>query len=252
MIERVDSFTSLADLDISSLPTQCENITEHPEYKSGTADWPHLSADFAQHAEKGLHSALDFISQQSNPNQVTGMFSNALSFIKDHQMALNRNCTYCSKAVDQNLASLAKGTFDNYFVATETAQGSISTDVKNVHSEILDSQTPLSDKLGDLVSEGDRAIIVVPVKDKGYSHAMNFIHHSNGSAVIDGQFHKVYNFNNPADREKFDSKYGVGSQAEHKPPVVTVWRTGESPVVKDEPFEIIEQEDKSDDGWLLV
>jgi hypothetical protein len=31
-----------------------------------------------------------------------------------------------------------------------------------------------------------------------------------------------------------------------------LWRTGESPVVKDEPFEIIEQEDKSDDGWLLV
>ena len=123
------------------------------------------------------------------------MFANALSLIKDHQMALNRNCTYCSKAVDRNLDALARQDFNHYYVATETAQGSISMDVENVHSQTLEKGQALTLLLSELVAEGERAIITVPVKDKGYSHnGMNFIHHSNGCAVIDGQFNKGLQF----------------------------------------------------------
>ncbi|RSD31201.1 hypothetical protein [Vibrio pectenicida] len=250
MIERVDSFDSLSVNDIPSDITRPQNFTKHPDYTSGTADWLHLSADFQSSASKGLGVAFEFISQSSNPNKVTGMFSNLLSFVKDQQMALNRNCTYCSKAVDRNLDALAREDFNHYYVATETAQGSISTDVENIQSKVLSREQPLTWVLSELVPKGERAIITVPVKDKGYSHAMNFIHNSNGCVVIDGQFNKVYNFNHAHEREKFDSKYGAGEGS--KPAITSVWNTGSSPESRDEPFEVIDKKDVEYQGWQLV
>ena len=250
MIEKNRSFDLLSVNDIPSDVSLPKNYTLHPDYTSGTEDWQHLSADFQSQAAKGLNAGLTFISQSSNPNKVAGMFANALSLIKDHQMALNRNCTYCSKAVDRNLDALARQDFNHYYVATETAQGSISMDVENVHSQTLEKGQALTLLLSELVVEGERAIITVPVKDKGYSHAMNFIHHSNGCAVIDGQFNKVYNFNNDDDRAKFDSRYGAG--VDTKPAIISVWNTGPSPTSKDEDFEVINASDIEYKGWQLV
>ena len=79
---------------------------------------------------------------------------------------------------------------------------------------------------------------------------MNFIHHSNGCAVIDGQFNKVYNFNNDDDRTKFDSRYGAG--VDTKPAIISVWNTGPSPTSKDEDFEVINASDIEYKGWQLV
>lgn len=246
MIVNSDSFESVSMSDYESY----KNITEDPSYKSGTEDRTHLSADFQSHANKGLHSALDYISKQSNPNKVSGIFSNAIAFIKDHRMALNRNCTYCSKAVDMNLNSLVKGNFDYYYVATETAQGGLSQNVENMHAEVLSGETPLSDVLGQIVPQGERAIIVVPKKGSDYSHAMNFIHHAYGSAIIDGQFNKVYNFNNESDQKAFNLSYGKSEDTGCELKIVTVFNTGPSPMIKEEDWELIEKE--AEEEWELI
>ena len=144
----------------------CQKITPFIQITLVVQKIGSISLRTQSQAAKGLNAGLTFISQSSNPNKVAGMFANALSLIKDHQMALNRNCTYCGKAVDRNLDALARQDFNHYYVATETAQGSISMDVENVHSQTLEKGQALTLLLSELVAEGERAIITVPVKDK--------------------------------------------------------------------------------------
>ncbi|MYM60568.1 hypothetical protein GTG28_15150 [Vibrio sp. OCN044] len=244
MIEKVDSFYSRSVSAATSDASLPDNYTEHPDYTHGTEDWQHLSMDFQSSVEKGLNAALEFISQSSNPNQITSMDGDESSLIKHNKIAPNLNCTYCSKAVDRNLDALAREDFNHYYVATESAEGSISENVENVHSQKLEKGQQLTRLLSDLVAQGKRAIITVPVKDRGYSHTVNFIHHSNGCAVIDGQLKQLYNFNSEADRENFDSRYGVGVDTE--PATITVWNTGSFPILKGEQLDISTNDSKTE------
>ncbi|WP_299007146.1 hypothetical protein [uncultured Shewanella sp.] len=230
-----DDFASDLELDTSS-----NRIQDTKGFTDGIIEQQDLAAEFENQAKKSSIDAIEYVAANCNPNQNIGMVKNALNFLMDWQAALNRNCVYCSKAVELNLNSLVKNDFDTFFVVKETSEGALSQDVKNKQSFGVAKEDVMSTVLSDKVQAGSRAIIYVPVKDQDFSHAMNFIHHEKGSIVIDGQFGKVYHLNDEADKKQFDEKYGTSTDKERP---CTLYVTGDAPV-----FDAV----NIDDEWQVV
>lgn len=87
----------------------------------------------------------------------------------------------------------------------------------------LKTDQPLSSQLLQRSQEGSRNIIMVAVRGKAVSHAINLVRTDMGAIVIDGQCGLHYNLNAIRDRERFDKYYGPGKG------VVQIYQTGAAP-----------------------
>lgn len=244
----LDEDFEIHDLSSALHEPMLGKVTDAPGFDDGLARETHRTAEFRDRAEQGLSPAFDYIARHTNPHQFKGMLSNALSLFSGG--ALNQNCVICSKAVEKNLAALESGQIDDFWVAESTTQGGLPQNVAPDHytSFSLDHDQPLSGQLLQHSQEHSRNIIMVPVRDKGFSHAMNLVRTDMGAIVIDGQFGLRYNLDSAKDRQNFDKHYGPGKGAN----VVQVYQTGAAPKTPDiddstllEGWEVVDTQDEA-------
>ncbi|PRP69746.1 hypothetical protein BUE93_13705 [Chromobacterium amazonense] len=244
---RDDDF-EIADLSLSQQEPMLDKITDAPGFEDGLGRETYRTAEFRSKSEQGIGASLDFIAKHTNPHQIKGMLSNAWSYFSSG--ALNQNCVICSKAVEKNLAALESGQIDDFWVAESTGQGGLPQNVSPDHYACfsLDPDQPLSSQLLQHSQEGNRNIIMVPVRNKGFAHAMNLVRTDMGAMVIDGQFGQCYNLDAPKDRQNFDKHYGPGKSAN----VVQIYQTGAAPKAPDideskllEDWEVIDHQDSA-------
>ena len=138
-----------------------------------------------------------------------GIFRNVLRFFSTG--TLNQNCVFCSKAVDKNLAALEQGRIETFWVAQSTGRGSLPQNVweGSYSAFVMQSEATLSSQLMARCREGSRNIIMVPVRNRHFSHAMNLVATVSGAMVIDGQAGRVYDLASTQGRLNFDRRYGV-------------------------------------------
>ena len=201
------------------------DVTETPGFSHGLTSETHRTGEFRDQTSKGLREAFNYIARHVNPHQFNGMLSNVLSIFSGG--ALNQNCVTCSKAVEKNLAAMESKQIDNFWVAESTVKSGLAQNVSPEHYTTfpLEPKQPLSKQLLQHSQEESRSIIIVPVKGKGFSHAMNLVRTSAGAIVIDGQFGVLYNLNLAKDKQNFDKHYGPGNGTN----VVQVYQTGLAP-----------------------
>ncbi len=238
---RDDDF-EIADLSLSQQEPMLDKITDAPSFEDGLARETYRTAEFRSKTEQGLGASLDFIAKHTNPHQIKGMLSNAWSYFSSG--ALNQNCVICSKAVEKNLAALEGGRIDDFWVAQSTAQGRLPQNVaaENYSSFSLEQTSPLSEQLLSRSHPDSRNIIMVPVKGKGFSHAMNLVRSGESTFVVDGQFGLTYQLNSAKGRQDFDKYYGLGKGSN----IVQIYRTGNAPL----PPQV--DESRLLDGWEVI
>lgn len=213
-------YYSMANQYISS-------VTMSPSFSSGLASRAHKVNAFQKSTREGYLSAFNYIAKNTNPNYFLGIFRNIISFFSTG--ALNQNCIFCSKAVDKNLAELTKGTANDFWVAEQTCRGSLPQNVeeKNYKAFVMQPEQNLSSELLASTRKGSRNIIMVPVKNKHFSHAMNLVRTEKGDIVIDGQSGRIYDLSSAKDRQRFDGSYGYRHLG-----VVQIYHTGRAPVLE--------------------
>ncbi|KWC24491.1 hypothetical protein WL48_31045 [Burkholderia ubonensis] len=232
--------SSFENSDLSAFPVEpvLGRVTDALSFHDGLACETHRTAEFRDKAGQGLGAAFNYIARHVNPHQLKGMLSNAMSLFFGG--ALNQNCVICSKAVERNLAALESARIDDFWVAECTTQGGLPQNVSRDHytSFPLNHEQSLSEQLLQHSQDNSRNIIMVPVRDKGFSHAMNLVRTDMRAIVIDGQFGLLYNLDSPKGRQNFDKHYGPGNSTN----VVQVYQTGQAP----------RSADIDESGWELV
>ncbi|RLM27756.1 hypothetical protein BIY29_01335 [Brenneria alni] len=235
---------SLASSSYSSI--LYDSIRDRPDFKAGLSEQAHLAAKFESEAKYSVLNGFSYISKHVNPHKKWGMLINLSSFAKDANLSLHRNCIYCSKAVDLNINAMVDNNYNTFYVAEKTEAGELGEDIAAMQQYPVTADTSVSTLLLSNIKQGERAIIVVPLKKKNFSHCMNFIHHAGDGIVVDGQQNKLYNFNNNADKKIFDSLYGAASSA-IKP--ARIYITGKAPDIRNEAWEMIEHPYFPDNDW---
>lgn len=203
------------------------SVTESPSFSSGLACNMRKVNAFQQSTREGYLSAFRYIANNTNQNYYLGILRNIFSFFSTG--ALNQNCVFCSKAVDKNLAELATGNVNAFWVANQTRRGSLPQNVKekSYKNFVMQPGRSLSSQLLISTRAGSRNIIMVPVKNKNFSHAMNLVRTKTGDIVIDGQSGRVYDFSSVEGRQRFDERYGRNRTFN----VVQIYHTGQAPVL---------------------
>lgn len=174
------------------------------------------------------------------------MLINLASVVKDNTFALNRNCIYCSKAVDLNINAMVNSDYKTFYVAENAAAGKLDEGIATMQEHPVTADTSVSTVLLSHIKPGEKAIIVVPLKNREFSHCMNFVHLAGNGIVIDGQQSKLYNLNNNADKKTFDSLYGVASKDIKS---ARIYMTGSVSDIKNEAWEMVEHTHFSDNEW---
>lgn len=207
------------------------SVTDSPYFSSGLdCDARKVNA-FQKSAGKGYLSVFNYIANNVNPNYYLGLFRNLLSFFSTG--ALNQNCVFCSKAVDMNLAELAKGKGegkgDHFWVAKQTCRGSLPQNImeKNYQAFVMQADQCLSSQLLANTREASRNIIMVPVKNRHFSHAMNLVRTETADIVIDGQSGRVYDLSSVQGKTRFDERYGSNRALN----LVQIYHTGQAPAL---------------------
>lgn len=200
-------------------------VTESPSFLSGLSCNIRKASAFTESTRKGYLSAFSYIAKNVNQNYYLGIFRNLLSFFSTG--ALNQNCVFCSKAVDMNLAELAKGKVDNFWVAKQTSQGQLPQNVveENYNAFVMQADQSLSSQLLASTREHSRNIIMVPVKNRYFSHAMNLVRTETADLVIDGQSGRVYDLSSTKGKARFDERYGHNRALN----LVQIYHTGQAP-----------------------
>lgn len=203
-----------------------KNVTESPLFEQGLASDIRKMTSFYTRTKTDDLSTFSYIANNTNPNYLLGMFRNIFRFFSTG--ALNQNCVFCSKAVDKNLASLAQGRVETFWVAHSTGRGSLPQNVRedNYSTFVMRPEEPLSSQLLTSTREGSRNIIMVPVKNRQFSHAMNLVRTELGHFVIDGQSGRVYDLSSAQGRFNFDKSYGRN----HGLNLVQIYHTGNAPM----------------------
>ncbi|MDE0155245.1 MAG: hypothetical protein OXS28_06570 [Gammaproteobacteria bacterium] len=189
---------------------------------------------FKQHPRKGLA----FLAGKVNPNKFGGIIKNLFKIISSPfsaRKALKQNCMSCAKAVDANLAELTSPgkKHDNikFYQTKMASEGALDQEHRHPKDDmvVLDGRINAVRWLSEKVPAGKTAIITMPVKNRGFSHAMNLLHANNGKLfVIDGQNGKTYDLSEAGDRQRFESKYCNAGRRGH-PAVVNFFLTGAAP-----------------------
>jgi hypothetical protein len=241
-----ESFDNCATGSFGTLNDACiqllNNLSDHPHFDDGLGHEIHRTGELRSAAETSHFQVYDYIAKHTNPHQISGMLNNLFSCFSTG--ALNQNCIICSKAVERNLEAVVKGVINDFWVAESTKQGYLPC---NISPETYSAFLPMPDEalsrqLLDNTQVNNRYIISIPVKNKGFGHAVNLINSNNGVVVIDGQFGKTYNLNTHQGRYRFDSNYGTGNT----PIPVQIYLTGEAPKALD----YIESEQLDD--WEII
>ncbi|EJH1737700.1 hypothetical protein NCT62_004435 [Escherichia coli] len=204
-------------------------VTDFSDFNDGLTFEVRLAEEFRNKYKQSLTSAIYYIAQHVNPHQILGVIRNIGSFFIDG--TLNKNCIICSKAVENNIALLKDGDINGFWIAESTAQGGLPQNIspENYTTFLLKNDFSLSNQLLCKCKERSRNIIVVPVKNKKFTHAMNIIITDIGAFIIDGQFGICYNLNSLKDRHAFDNRYGTGDNIN----IVQIYNTGEAPDIPD-------------------
>lgn len=98
----------------------------------------------------------------------------------------------------------------------------------SVFTFVMCPRKPLSSQLLASTREGSRNIIMVPVKNRHFSHAMNLVRTETGHFVIDGQSGRVYDLSSEGGRLNFDKRYGRN----HGLNLVQIYHTGDAPAAR--------------------
>jgi len=202
-----------------------QHLRDQPNFFLGIQDEPRKAAAFQQKSSEGEHAAWQYIADNVNPNRVYGNALNLGKALFGGPVVMNKNCVYCAKATDQNLAELTGGSPQHFWIAEKTSSGDLPQSGSSNHSPGPDDR--ISALLAQDIPRGKRAVITVPQRDtKDYNHAMNVVHAGDGSIhVIDGQNSKVYNLSLEADRQSFDEKFGHNGGTSH----ARFFTTGDAP-----------------------
>ena len=196
-----------------------------------------LGSQLATRFEQNPKGALSFLSKNVNPNKIGGMIKNLLKILSNpfrSKKVLKQNCLFCAKAVDANLAQLASpgrsGSIRLYQtkMASEGALDQVNRSTLD-STFAIDGKTSAMEMLRNKVPRGKTAIITMPFKTRGFSHAMNLIHSTKGNLfVIDGQNGKTYDLQNAKDSRSFQSKYWNASNSGF-PSIANIYVTGAAP-----------------------
>lgn len=202
-----------------------KNVTESPLFEQGLAGDTRKMISFHKRGKTDDLSTFGYIANNTNPNYFLGIFRNIFRFFSTG--TLNQNCVFCSKAVDKNLAALAQGHIETFWIARSTGQGMLPQNVQedNYKTFVMSSEYPLSSQLLTSTRKGSRSIIMVPVKNRHFSHAMNLVITGSGCFVIDGQSGRVYDLSSAQGRLNFDRRYGRNNGLN----LVQIYHTGDSP-----------------------
>ena len=202
------------------------NVTETPSFEQGLAGDTRKASSFHAREKTDDLATFRYIANNTNPNYLLGIFRNIFRFFSTG--TLNQNCVFCSKAVDKNLAALEQGQMETFWVARSTGRGALPQNVRedNYSTFVMRPEQPLSRQLLTSTREGSRNIIMVPVKNRHFSHAMNLVRTESGHFVIDGQSGRVYDLSSTEGRLNFDKRYGRN----HGLNLVQIYHSGSAPV----------------------
>ncbi|MGC3030200.1 hypothetical protein ACPUER_34625 [Burkholderia sp. DN3021] len=221
LVGAVDDFEILDNPSVGYF----DKVTDHPNFDDGLTSMS-CQLDFQKLVTEKCAHAYDYVAKNVNPNRLKAMLGNSLSYFSTG--ALNQNCVICAKAVERNLEAMTSGRLDKFWVANSTGSGGLPQNVltKN-YTEISLTNESLSQQLLSNVQEKSRNIIVVPVRGRDFSHAMNLVHSGTNVMIIDGQFGLVYDFGSPGGQRAFEKRYGLGNGIN----VLRIYRTGDAPPV---------------------
>lgn len=210
------------------LSAYVKNVTETPSFEQGLACHVREAEPFYTGLKSNDLSVFQYIANKTNPHYFLGLFRNVFSFFSTG--ALNQNCVFCSKAVDKNLAALAQGRTEAFWVAQSTGRGTLPQNVQedSYSTFVMRPEQPLSSQLLARTPKGSRNIIMVPVKNRYFSHAMNLVKTESGDFVIDGQSGRVYDLSSIEGRLNFDKRYGRN----HGLNLVQIYHTGSAPILQ--------------------
>lgn len=208
-----------------------KNVTETPSFEQGLTCQVRKLGGYCSGLKNNDLLIFCHIANNTNPNYFLGIFRNIFSFFSTG--SLNQNCVFCSKAVDKNLAALAQGRTDTFWVARSTGRGTLPQNVQedSYNTFVMRTEQPLSSQLLASTREGSRNIIMVPVKNRHFSHSMNLVRTESGDFVIDGQLGRVYYLSSAEGRSNFDKRYGRN----HGLNLVQIYHTGSAPVTRPMP-----------------
>ena len=211
--------------DYSQVDKYISSVTESSSFLSGLECNKQKINAFQESTKKGYLSAFSYIVNNTNPNYYLGIFRNLLRFFSTG--ALHQNCVFCSKAVDKNLAELANGKVNTFWFAKQTGRGGLPQNIaeKNYQYFVMQSSSSLSSQLLASTRESSRNIIIVPVKNRHFSHAMNLVRTEMADIVLDGQSGRVYDLSSAQGRARFDERYGYSSALN----IVQIYDTGQAP-----------------------
>lgn len=239
-------FEEISLTSSSYVSTLYNNILDKPDFKAGLSEHAHLSAKFESEAKCSILEGFSYIAKHVNPHKTWKILTNLTAFMKDANFSFNRNCIYCSKAVDLNINAMVSNNYNTFYVAEKAEAGTLDEDIAMMQQHAVTAQTSVSKLLLSNIKQGERAIIAVPLKNKNFSHCMNFVHHSGGGIVIDGQQNKLHSFNIEADKKKFDSLYGVESGVVK---AARIYMTGKAPEMNNQAWEMVKYPHSLDSDW---
>jgi len=203
-----------------------KNVTKTPSFEQGLARDVQKMVSFHARVKTDDLETFHYIANNTNPNYFLGIFRNIFRFFSTG--SLNQNCVFCSKAVEKNLAALEQGKIETFWIAHSTSRGTLPQNVQedNYSTFVMRPEQPLSSQLLAGTREGSRNIIMVPVKNRHFSHAMNLVRTESGHFVIDGQSGRVYELSSAQGRLNFDKRYGRN----HGLNLVQIYHTGNAPM----------------------
>ncbi len=154
------------------------------------------------------------VAQQTNLNRLYYMWQNFLDIVKaliqlkrPKTFALNQNCVACAETLDKTLAAY-KDVKNMQNCPLYTCQTRQAKNLRESDTTTLITKKTILELLREKIPTHNRAIISVPVKNRSYNHAMNYIRFDHQKDyVLCGQTGKVYDFTNQKDIALFNRKY---------------------------------------------